>query len=621
MASSVLPIIAGILVLGIGAQLVARRLKVPSVLFLIFIGLILGESALGIITFETFGEGLSIVVGLSVSIIVFDGAFDLRLDRLREAPRSTIRLVTVGAVLTFFGTALAVRLIVGAEWPTALLVGALLVATGPTVITPILEVVRVREHVASLLESEGIINDVTAAIGAVVVFDVLVTGDGGLAESLVAFGVRFGLGVTAGLAIAGLVYWVLRADITPESAPQASRFLLLVAAVGSYGAAEAFAAEAGIAAAATAGIVLGNLPVPHRESMEEFGRDTTLIVLSFVFISLAALIDIDAIAALGLAGVGVVLAVTLVIRPVVIAIATGGIERFTRSERLFLSAVGPRGIIPASVATLFAIELAATGDPAAAETGQTLLGAVFIVIFATVVLEAGLARQIGDLFGVTPMRTIIVGGGRVGRALATRLENRGEFVVIIERDEEQLKRAREDGFTVRLGDATEADVLQEAGIEEAKIVVAATANDDRNLLVCQLARSKFGVERVFSRVNQPDNVAAFDTLDVTAIDVSTATAFTIDNEIERPAIAHWMNELGDDHDVQEIEVTAEDLVGKTIGELNAEIPDGVIVAVVGRGESAHVPSADDVLEHGDHITFVGDVSGVKQAIKRFHPHE
>ena len=621
MASSILSVIAGILVIGIGSQLVARRLKVPSVLFLIFIGLGLGESGLGIVTLETFGEGLSIVVGLSVSIIVFDGAFDLRLERLREAPNSLLRIVTVGALITFIGTALAVRLFVGAEWPTALLVGALLVATGPTVITPILEVVRVREHVASLLEGEGIINDVTAAIAAVVIFEVLVVGDGGLGESLIGFGVRFGLGVTVGMLIAGIVYKILKADITPESAPQASRFLTLVAAVGAYGTAEAFAAEAGIAAAATAGILLGNLDLPHREEMEEFGRDMTLVVLSFVFISLAALIEIDAIAALGVAGVGIVLAVALVIRPLVVVLSTVGIERFTREEKLFLSAVGPRGIIPASVATLFAIELAATGDPAAAETGQTLLGAVFVVIFATVVLEAGLSRQIGDFFGVTPMRTIIVGGGRVGRALATRLENRGEFVVIVEQDEGALERARDEGFTVRLGDATEADVLRDAGVADAKMVVAATANDDRNLLVCQLARSKFGVERVFSRVNDPQNMGAFDTLDVTAIDASTATAFTIDNEIERPAIAHWMNELGDDHDVQEIEVTAEDLVGKTIGELNAEVPDGVIVAVIGRGDDAHVPTADDVLERGDHVTFVGDAAAVKKAVKRFHPHE
>jgi NhaP-type Na+/H+ or K+/H+ antiporter len=620
-ASSILPVIAGILVLGIGIQLLARRLRIPSVLFYIFVGLALGDFGIGLVSLETFGEGLSIIVGLSVSVIVFDGAFDLRLERVREASTTTLRLVTVGAALTLFGTAAAVRFIVGAEWPTALLVGSLLVATGPTVITPILEVVRVREHVASAMESEGIINDVTAAVAAVVVFEVLVVGDGGTLESILGFLVRFGFGVIVGSIVAGIVYQLLTIEITPENAPQKSRFLVLVAAVGSYGVAEAFAPEAGIAAVATAGIVLGNLPVPHREEMEKFGRDATLIVLSFVFISLAALIDLSAITGLGIAGIGVAIAVALVVRPLVIAISTTGVERFTRNERVFLSVVAPRGIIPASVATLFAIELATSGDPGAAETGQILLGAVFIVIFATVVLEAGLARQIGDTLRVTPMRTIIVGGGRVGRALATRLENRGEFVVIVEKDQECIEETRQEGFTVNAGDGTAVDTLREAGMENAKMVVAATGDDDRNLLVCQLARSKFGVDRVYSRVNQPDNVDAFDTLDVTAIDVSTATAFAIDNEIERPALAHWMNDIGDAHDVQEIEITAEDLVGKTIREVNAAIPDGCIVAEIGRKGDTHVPHADDVLEYGDHVTFLGDRRAVRRAVKRFHPHD
>ncbi|WP_442928616.1 cation:proton antiporter domain-containing protein [Natronomonas sp.] len=610
--------IASILVLGIVAQVLAHRLQIPSVLFLILIGLGLGDFGLGLVTLETFGDGLGIVVGLSVAIIVFDGAFHLHLDRFREAETATARLVTVGAVVTFVGTSLAVHYIVGAEWPTALLVGALLVATGPTVITPILEVVRLREHVASALETEGIINDVTAAIAAVVIFEVFVVGDGSIVDGLTIFAVRFGLGIASGLVVAGAVYGVLRADLTPGRGPRTSRFMLLVAAVGSYGVAESFAPEAGIAAAATAGILLGNLPLAHRETMEVFGRDTTLVVLSFAFISLAALIDLGAITALGVSGIGVVVAVALVVRPLVIAISTIGIERFTPSERLFLGLVAPRGIVPASVATLFAVELAESGAGGAAET---LLGAVFIVIFATVVIEGGLARQIGEYLGVTPMRTIIVGGGRVGRSLATRLEDRGEFVVIVEHDAERVEQTREAGFTVHHGDGTEADVLRTVGIEDAKSVAATTADDDRNLLVCQLARSKFGVENVYARVNDPSNVAAFDTLDVTAIDASEATALAMDNEIERPAIAHWMTQLGDGHDVQETRVTAGDLVGKTIREVNSEIPDGCIVAVIGRDEDAHVPDADEALEAGDHITFLGDTEAVRRAVKRFHPHD
>ena len=152
MSTPLLPTIAGILLLGVAAQLLARRLQIPSVLFLIFVGILLGQEVLGIVTLETFGDGLSTVVGLSVAIIVFDGAFALRTNRLREASSTTSRLVTVGALVTFAGTAVAVWLLTDASWPLATLVGALLVATGPTVVTPIFELVEFTELLAAELE-------------------------------------------------------------------------------------------------------------------------------------------------------------------------------------------------------------------------------------------------------------------------------------------------------------------------------------------------------------------------------------------------------------------------------------------------------------------------------------
>jgi NhaP-type Na+/H+ or K+/H+ antiporter len=616
--SSLLPAVAAILVLGLGAQLFANRLRVPSVVFYLALGIVLGPEVLGIVTLDTFGEGLETIVGLSVAIIVFDGAFALKIERVREAETTALRLVTVGAVVMFLGTAAAIRVLEGAEWEIALVAGALLVATGPTVITPILEVVRVREHVAAALETEGIVNDVTAAITAVVIFDTLLLDDLGVSATVVSFVRRFGVGIGAGLFASVIIYLLLESQFNPDNEIRADRFLVLSAAIGSFAAAEAVAAEAGVAAAATAGIILGNMHLDHEEEIEEFARSATLIVLAFVFVSLAALIDLDAIRELGYGAILLVLVVMLVLRPLVALIATFGVERFSWPERLFVAAVGPRGIIPASVATLFAIELELAGQ---IEAGQLLLGTVFAVILATAAIEAGLARQIGEILGVSPMRTIIVGGGRVGRALAERLENRGEFVVVVEDDEAELAKVRSAGYTVHEGDGTEGDVLRKAGIGDAKIVVAATQDDDANLLVCQLARSKFGVELVYSRVNDPDNVDAFDTLDVTAVDSPTATAVAIDDEIERPALSHWMNEIGEGHDVQEIEVTADHLIGKTIEEVNAEIPDGCIVAVLGRGGESHVPNADDTLQRNDHITFIGDEDAVRRAMKRFHPHD
>ncbi len=615
--AEVLPIVVGILALGVGAQLLAKRLRMPSVLFLIAIGVVLGPEGLGFVTIDTFGDGLSTVVGLSVAIIIFDGAFHLRREKLAEAPRAVVRMTTIGAAIAFLGTTIAVRLFLTPDWAVAALVGALLIATGPTVITPLLEVVTVREHVAATLEAEGIFNDVTAAVLAIVIFEVFVVADAP-AEIPVAFLQRLVAGLGVGIVVAAVVYYLLVSVRLPAGdATQVARLVTLTGALVSFGLAESIFPETGVAAAAAAGIVLGNLELPHRTAIEGFNRDLTLVVLSVIFISLAALIEFDALLGLGIGGVAVVVAVTLIVRPLLVALSTTH-WRFNRREQYFLSLVGPRGIIPASVATLFAIELEAAGE---FEAAQTLAGTVFLVIFITVVVQAGFARQIAERLTVVPMKSIIVGGGRVGRALATRLVNRGENVHIVDRDADTVATLREEGFTAHEGNGTDAETLESVGIENAKIVVAATPDDDANLLVSQLAHTKYEVEDVVARVNNPDNVSAFDTLDVRAIDVASATAWSIDNEIERPALAHWMTELGEGHDAQEIVVTAAELEGATIRELSAEIPDGVLVAVVARDDETSVPEADTILEAGDRITFIGREEAVRQAVKRFHPHD
>jgi len=617
--SEVLPVITGILALGIVAQVVSKRLRVPSVLFLILIGVVVGPQGFGFVTLETFGAGLSTVVGVSVAIILFDGAAHLKLDYLREAPTAILRLITVGALVMLLGTAAAVRVFLGVGWDVAFLIGALLVATGPTVITPILEVVPVPEHIAAAMEAEGVINDVSAAVLAVVIFEVVVI-EGHATGVPTGFIVRLAAGIGIGI-VAAAAIWAMLTQIRSAAgdAPQIARLVAIGGAVLAYGLAESVFSETGVAAAAAAGFVVGNADLPHTEEILEFGRDLTLIVLAFVFISLAALIDFGDILGLGLAGVAVVAAVTLLVRPLLVFISARG-RRFTRNQRLFLSFVAPRGIIPASVATLFAIELQEAGNDVAA---QTLAGTVFLVIFITVLFQGGLARQIADYLEVTPMPTIIVGGGRVGRQLAERLENRGENITIIDEDPDAVEQLRSDNYTVVEGDATVTSVLEEAGLGRARIVVAATGDDDTNLLVSQLARNKFDIETVVARVNSPDNVDAYEALDVRAIDVSSATAWTLDNEIERPELFHWMNELGDGHDVQEIEVTADDLVGKAVGDLDESIPDGCIVAVITHADDGEtrVANPDDVVEPGDHVTFLGNSEAVRQAVSRFHPHD
>jgi NhaP-type Na+/H+ or K+/H+ antiporter len=621
-----IPLVAGIIGLGVLAQVLAARLRVPSIIFYLVVGVIIGQPGLKIIGDGTFGGALSAIVGLAVAIIVFEGAYHLRFDRLREAPAATFRLVTVGAAIALVGTAIAVKFAfdsAAVSWNLAFLIGALLVATGPTVITPILNVVPVRDRVAAALETEGIVNDVTAAIIAVVIFETV--NPAASSEGLLrAFALRLGTGLLVGLLVAGVVYYLLQyVDLSPGDAPRNSRLLVLAGALIAYAGANTIATEAGVAAAATAGMALGNVDHPYEEDIEEFKGDITLLVLSFVFIALAAQLELASLIDVGLSGIIVVLAVALVIRPLLVFVSAVG-DRFTTNEKLFVSFVGPRGIIPASVATLFAVELNAAAEEVTGAQAELLgtqadilLGTVFLVIFATALFEGGLARYIAEKLDVIPMRVIIVGGGQVGRALAARLEDRGENVVIIEQDEESVERARNEGYAVEIGDGTDTDMLRSAGADNAKTVVAATGDDDANLLVSQLASSKFGVDRVIARANNPDNVEAFEDLGVRTISSAMATAWAIDNQIERPAIAHWMTDIGRSGDVQEVEVKNPDLIGKPISEIGPMLPEACLVALVsGEGhEHAEVPTADYVLAAGDMVTLLGRRESVRDGMK------
>lgn len=612
-AASLIGVVVLVVSLGVAAQLVADWLQIPSVAFLLVAGVFVGPQAFGLVDPAIFGQtGLQAIVGLSVGIIVFEGAFHLTVERIREAPREALGLVTIGAFVSLVGTAVAVKVVFGTTWPVAVLVGSLLIATGPTVITPIMQVVPVRERVAAALETEGIVNDVTAAILAVATFEFVIASQSSPVVVVEAFVARLVVGHIVGVAVGGGIALLLqRQNLSADNATQNARVVVLTAALLAYALGSMWLSEAGIAAAAVAGIVLGNADLPHEEEIADFKGGITLFVLSFVFIVLAAQLSLGDLRALGIGGLVVVIVVVALVRPLGVFLSTLG-GRLTVRERMFVGAMGPRGIVPASVATLFAIEL----RPDNPEAATVLVGTVFLVIFATVMFQGGLARHFAQALDILPMQTLIVGAGRVGRELATRYESRGEEVVLIDKDVDTVERVRADGHRVVHGDATNANVLEEAGADRASVVVAATADDDVNLLVAQLATTRFDVDTVVARANQPNNVEAFEDLDVETISAGFAVADAIDDAVERPALAHWLSDSGRTGDVLEVELSNDSLVDRTVEETAEKLPDGCLVAMVSRNGTDRVPDSDFRLASGDHLTLVCETNEAMRDARR-----
>ncbi|WP_458189517.1 cation:proton antiporter domain-containing protein [Haladaptatus sp. NG-WS-4] len=610
MATNLLLVSASLIVLGAVARLLGDRYGVPNVVFLLGFGILFGPEGVGLVDPTLFSGALSTIVSLAVAIIVFEGAFRLTLGEIRYAPRSALRLVTVGSAITFVGIGLTTRALLGLQWSLSFLIAALLVATGPTVVTPILEQIAVRDRVETTLETEGIVNDPVASVLGAVIFSAAALGErpftrGGRVgeEIVIEFVAQLSVGVLVGIVTAAVASIVLR---RLSRTPQNSRITVIALALLSFAVADLFASEAGVVAVAVAGLLLGNAEIPFEREIAGFSGDVTTIVLSVVYVILASLLRFEELVEFGLAGVAVVLVAMLVVRPLAVFVSTVR-SAFTRNERLFISAIGPRGIIPASTATLFSLQLATAN----VENAESIVSVVFLVIFVTVVIEAGGAPVIARTLDIEPMTILVIGGSGIGRTLAERLDEQGEHPIVVERDADTVTELRAQGFSVVHGNGTSAAVLEEAGVNDAKMVVAMTGNDDQNILACQTARIKFGVDDLIARVNDPENVAAFEDLGVRTTTPALATVDTVDHMIHRPSLYDWLSGVGDENDISEVVVGSNEFAGRTLGDV--PFPDGSTAILVRRDGEYVVPRSDLVVRTGDRITLLGTADAVEEA--------
>ncbi|ADI74774.1 sodium/hydrogen exchanger [Methanohalobium evestigatum Z-7303] len=591
-----------VLILALLAQQLGKIFKVPPILFLLAEGIIIGPEVLNIFDPNILGDGLTVLVSLSVAIIVFDGGLNLDLKYLRTIHKSTLKLSTIGLLITFILTTILTHLLLGIQLEMAALYGALMGATGPTVITPLVKNVKVNHKTSKVLELEGVFNDAASVILAAVIFEFIVFQLSGI-EAIAGIFYRFiagaSMGVLSGFALSKFL------SKGPFISPQTARLLTLTLVIGTYVISEMIGSESGVLAVALFGIIMGTSNVRYKMVLKEFKSDLVVMMLSLIFILLAALLKFDNIIQIGFTGIIIVLLLMFLIRPLSVFSTTIG-SQLGRNDKLFISLIGPKGVVPASIATYFAIRL----DALNIEGGQTLVGLVFLTVIITVFMTGTLSKPLANKLGVIPMEILIVGGGNVGQLLAKRLEKRGENVVVVDSSKEKCHELMNSGIRAVHGDVEDMNILKDAGIENAKYVVATTDKDNTNLLVCQVAKSKFGFnkDQVVARVNDVENLHAFWDLDIRSMSPAKTTAIVLDDMIGRPHMFS-MCEVGGEGEILEIAVTNPNVVGKAVKDL--ALPRESLMLMVRRDDESIIAHGDLVLEYNDIVTVIGEGDSAK----------
>lgn len=490
-------------VAGITAQVIAEYLKVPSIVFLLIFGIALGSDGWEILHPQSLGIGLEVLVALSVAIILFEGGLSLSGRELGRVSGSLRNLVTLGTSITLIGGGMAAHWLGEFPWPIAFLYASLVVVTGPTVIGPLLKQVAVDRRVATLLEGEGVLIDPVGAILAVVVLNTIIDSHARPMEIITGLTLRLGIGAAIGIAGGGLLSFIIK---TCNFLTFELKNLVVLAGVwGLFGLSQFSRSESGLMAVVMAGIVLKAAAVPDERLLRRFKGQLTTLCVSVLFILLAADLSIASVIALGWGSVLTVLVLMLVVRPLSVALCTLKSDLNWR-HKLFIAWVAPRGIVSASVASLFAILLTRAGI----NGGEAIKALVFLTILMTVFIQGLTARWVAKGLKITSSAAtgaVIVGCNPLGRLIGCLFQEQGENVVLIDTDAAACQQAKEEGLTVLQSSALDTKILQEAGIESMGTFLVLTNNSEVNLVLAQRASEEFHPPRVlaaFAGTPNPD---------------------------------------------------------------------------------------------------------------------
>ena len=482
--------LAGMLMIGFLAQWLAWLVKLPAILFLLLAGILLGPVSGVLDPDKVLGGLLFPIVSLAVALILFEGSLTLRFHELPGIGHVVRGLVSYGAVTALLLLALAAHLVAGLSWSIALLFGALACVTGPTVIAPMLRTLRPNARIANTLRWEGIVIDPLGALFAVLIFEAIVSRQEG--HTIGIFVATIGCGAVIGALSAWLTGFLLRRQLIPE---YLQNYAVLAAVLFAFSVSNVITHESGLLAVTIMGIALGNLRGVHIDDILDFKESLTTVLVSLLFILLAARLHWPLPDGMLGAGIALFAIAQLVVRPLTVLLSSLG-SGLSWRERALIGWVAPRGIVAASVSALFALRLDALGVAGAG----ALVPLVFILIIGTVVLQSATARPLALWLKVAepePRGLLLFGSDKVARAIGKVLSEAGFRVVLADDDRDGIRQARMDGLATFFGNPASPHAERHLDLTGIGRLLAVSTHRERNSLACVHYRQEFGRDKVY----------------------------------------------------------------------------------------------------------------------------
>ncbi|MBI1424790.1 MAG: sodium:proton antiporter [Gammaproteobacteria bacterium] len=487
--------LAGIGLTALACQWFAWWVKLPAILFLLLSGIVLGPVT-GLLDPDTlFGNLLFPIVSLSVAVVLFEGSLTLKFSEIKGLESVVQRLLSVGVLTTWTITTLAAYWLLRIPFELALLFGALTVVTGPTVIVPMLRTVRPTARLSNILRWEGIAIDPIGALLAVLVFEFIIAGSGGaaLGHTLLSFASQLFIGFSFG-AIAGYVWGVvLRRHWLPEFLHNVATLMMVF---GVFALSNHLQPESGLLTVTVMGVWLANTRGVDVREILDFKETLSIVLISGLFIILAARIDFARVTQLGWHALGVLLIMQLVGRPVKVFVSTWGSSLNWR-ERALLAWIAPRGIVAAAVAALFALQLQQQGYAQA----ELLVPMTFIVILGTVALQSSTARLIAMWLRVAepdPTGFLIVGANPLARAIGRALQKHGFRIQLADASWSNTRAALMDNLPTFFGNVVSEHADRRLDLVGTGQLLALSAAQEENALAATRYRNEFGVANIYS---------------------------------------------------------------------------------------------------------------------------